>query len=102
MTDIAIIVLAAGLGTRMKSSLPKVLHKAANRSLLGHAISAANSLKPSRVVVVHGPDMDIVKNEALIYAPTAVLQNKQSAKVQATRFLWRGKFLLTFKELSLS
>ena len=39
----AVIVLAAGEGTRMKSDLPKVLHTIGGRSLLGHAIAAARS-----------------------------------------------------------
>ncbi|MDR2567538.1 MAG: bifunctional UDP-N-acetylglucosamine diphosphorylase/glucosamine-1-phosphate N-acetyltransferase GlmU [Bifidobacteriaceae bacterium] len=56
MTEPAVIVLAAGEGTRMKSATPKVLHQAAGRSLLGHAISAAEGVGPGRIVVVvrHG------------------------------------------------
>jgi bifunctional UDP-N-acetylglucosamine pyrophosphorylase / glucosamine-1-phosphate N-acetyltransferase len=60
MTDIACIVLAAGLGTRMKSSRPKVLHAVAGRSLLGHVLAAAASLQPRRIVTVIGPGMDEV------------------------------------------
>ena len=40
----AVVVLAAGAGTRMKSVVPKVLHKMCGRSLLGHAIAAARGL----------------------------------------------------------
>ena len=69
MGDIALIVLAAGKGTRMKSSLPKVLHRAAGRSLLGHVLTAARTLDPKRVVVVHGPDMPAVEAEARRYFP---------------------------------
>ncbi len=61
MTDLAVIVLAAGMGTRMKSTLPKVLHKAAGRSLLGHVLHAAKALNATKVVVVHGPGHDGVK-----------------------------------------
>lgn len=64
MNDIAIIVLAAGKGTRMKSNLPKVLHRAAGRSLLGHVLKAAQALAPRETVVVVGPDMDTVWIEA--------------------------------------
>lgn len=64
MTDIAIIVLAAGKGTRMKSDFPKVLHRAAGRSLLGHVLHAARSLTPQEVVVVVGPAMEPVCEEA--------------------------------------
>jgi bifunctional UDP-N-acetylglucosamine pyrophosphorylase / glucosamine-1-phosphate N-acetyltransferase len=44
MTDLAVVVLAAGMGTRMKSAIPKVLHKVAGRSLLGHVLHAAQYL----------------------------------------------------------
>jgi bifunctional UDP-N-acetylglucosamine pyrophosphorylase / glucosamine-1-phosphate N-acetyltransferase len=71
MTGIAIIVLAAGMGTRMKSARPKVLHKAANRSLLGHVLAAATELKPLRTVVIHGPGMDDVVKEAQSFVPDA-------------------------------
>jgi len=50
----AVVVLAAGEGTRMRSSLPKVLHEICGRSLLGHAVTAARSLQPGRLVVVVG------------------------------------------------
>ena len=71
MTDIAIIVLAAGKGTRMKSDLPKVLHRAAGRSLLGHVLHAAKALEPREAVVVVGPEMDVVCDEARSVFPGA-------------------------------
>ena len=64
MTNLAIVVLAAGMGTRMKSALPKVLHKVAGRTMLGHALRAGAALLPKSVVVIHGPDMDSVQKEA--------------------------------------
>lgn len=73
MTAIAIIVLAAGKGTRMKSDLPKVLHRAAGRSLLGHVLHAARKLEPSETVVVAGPGMDSVWAEARHVFPAARL-----------------------------
>jgi bifunctional UDP-N-acetylglucosamine pyrophosphorylase / glucosamine-1-phosphate N-acetyltransferase len=69
MTDIALIVLAAGMGTRMKSALPKVMHRAAGRSLLGHVLTSAAGLSPKRAVVVVGPDMDAAGLEAQRYFP---------------------------------
>lgn len=71
MTDIAIIVLAAGKGTRMKSALPKVMHRAAGRSLLGHVLYAARALQPADAVVVVGPGMDDVAAEAVSVFPNA-------------------------------
>ncbi|PZF77015.1 bifunctional UDP-N-acetylglucosamine diphosphorylase/glucosamine-1-phosphate N-acetyltransferase GlmU [Aestuariivirga litoralis] len=73
MTDIAIIVLAAGKGTRMKSALPKVLHRAAGRSLLAHVLHAARALDPRHAVVVVGPDMEAVWQEARTVIPGARL-----------------------------
>ena len=49
-----VIVLAAGQGKRMRSTLPKVLHPLAGRPLLAHVLDAARALKPGRIFVVHG------------------------------------------------
>ena len=57
------IILAAGLGTRMKSNLPKTLHKIAGRSMLRHLLAACETAF-QRIVVVLGPDMDSVRREA--------------------------------------
>ncbi len=54
MTDCAILILAAGQGTRMRSALPKVLHPLAGRPLLGHVLAMARSLQPARLAVVVG------------------------------------------------
>jgi bifunctional UDP-N-acetylglucosamine pyrophosphorylase/glucosamine-1-phosphate N-acetyltransferase len=59
----AVIVLAAGEGTRMRSSTPKVLHQIAGRSLLGHAVHAAAGLAPEHLVVVVGHGADRVRAE---------------------------------------
>ncbi|GGW42270.1 bifunctional UDP-N-acetylglucosamine diphosphorylase/glucosamine-1-phosphate N-acetyltransferase GlmU [Streptomyces xantholiticus] len=50
----AVVVLAAGEGTRMKSKTPKVLHEIAGRSLVGHVVSTARELDPEQLVVVVG------------------------------------------------
>jgi bifunctional UDP-N-acetylglucosamine pyrophosphorylase / glucosamine-1-phosphate N-acetyltransferase len=49
-----IVVLAAGMGKRMKSDLPKVLHTIAGKSLLGHVLDCARSLAPNRLIVIYG------------------------------------------------
>lgn len=58
LVEHAVIVLAAGEGTRMRSATPKVLHELAGRSLVGHAVAAAAGLRPEHLVVVlgHGGD----------------------------------------------
>ncbi|GGZ71564.1 bifunctional UDP-N-acetylglucosamine diphosphorylase/glucosamine-1-phosphate N-acetyltransferase GlmU [Streptomyces bluensis] len=50
----AVVVLAAGEGTRMKSATPKVLHSICGRSLVGHVLAAARELEPENLVVVVG------------------------------------------------
>lgn len=50
----AVVILAAGEGTRMKSDTPKVLHELCGRSLVGHVLSAAGQLEPDHLVVVVG------------------------------------------------
>ncbi len=61
---IAAVILGAGKGTRMKSDHPKVMHKLAGRSMLGHVIDALDALAPDEIVVVVGPDMPQVAKEA--------------------------------------
>ncbi|WP_372892506.1 bifunctional UDP-N-acetylglucosamine diphosphorylase/glucosamine-1-phosphate N-acetyltransferase GlmU [Rhodosalinus sp.] len=56
----ALVILAAGMGTRMRSDRPKVLHEVAGAPLLAHALRAGLSLAPERVVVVTGPGMEDV------------------------------------------
>ncbi|OYY08251.1 MAG: bifunctional N-acetylglucosamine-1-phosphate uridyltransferase/glucosamine-1-phosphate acetyltransferase, partial [Rhizobiales bacterium 35-68-8] len=69
--SLLVIVLAAGEGTRMKSRLPKVLHKIAGFSMLRHALAAANAAGATRLAVVVGPDRDDVAAEARAVAPHA-------------------------------
>ncbi len=52
----AAIVLAAGLGTRMKSGIPKVLHPLAGRPMIAHLLQTLSALKPDQIVVVGGGD----------------------------------------------
>lgn len=61
---LACVILAAGAGTRMKSSIPKVLHPIFERPMLHYPLDAALGLRPSRVVVVTGKQPDAIK-EAL-------------------------------------
>ncbi|WP_319454576.1 MULTISPECIES: bifunctional UDP-N-acetylglucosamine diphosphorylase/glucosamine-1-phosphate N-acetyltransferase GlmU [unclassified Mycobacterium] len=59
-TDTAVLVLAAGAGTRMRSDLPKVLHPIAGRSMLAHALHAIAKVSPQHLVVVVGNDRERV------------------------------------------
>jgi bifunctional UDP-N-acetylglucosamine pyrophosphorylase/glucosamine-1-phosphate N-acetyltransferase len=62
-----VVVLAAGMGKRMRSDLPKVLHRLAGKPLLGHVLDTARSLAPSRIIVVHGHGGEAV--EAALASP---------------------------------
>lgn len=57
---LGVVILAAGQGTRMRSTLPKVLHKLAGKPLLGHVLSVAKTLEPQTIVVVYGHGGDQV------------------------------------------
>ncbi len=65
------VVLAAGKGTRMKSSLPKVLHKIAGQSMLAHILTTASSIADGKVAVVVAPGMETVAAEAARVVPEA-------------------------------
>src|SRR3546814_5196993 len=56
-----IVILAAGLGKRMQSDLPKVLHPLAGKPMLAHVLDNARKLGPDRIVVVVGHGADRVK-----------------------------------------
>jgi len=63
MADIHVVILAAGQGTRMKSTQPKVLHTIAGRSLLEHVLRTADSLHPSSVTIVVGHRADAIRDK---------------------------------------
>jgi bifunctional UDP-N-acetylglucosamine pyrophosphorylase / glucosamine-1-phosphate N-acetyltransferase len=84
----AVVVLAAGEGTRMKSpSTPKVLHEVAGRSLLGHVLAAAAPLAATHTVVVVGHGRDQVTDHLAAVAPEAkaVVQAQQNGTGHAVR-----------------
>ncbi len=83
----ALIVLAAGQGTRMNSDLPKVLHPLGAAPLLAHALTAGAALAPERVIVVAGHGAEQVGKAAAVWAPEAevVLQAEQLVTGHAVR-----------------
>lgn len=89
MTDLISIILAAGKGTRMKSALPKVLHKVAGKSMVQHVIDAAKEAGARRNVIVVGFGQELVK-EAVGEQAEIVVQAEQ---------LGTGHAVLQAKEL---
>lgn len=81
MTDnpAALIVLAAGQGSRMQSDLPKVLHRLGGVPLVGHALAAGRALEPAEIVVVAGHGADQVRTAVAKLEPEAriALQEEQ-------------------------
>ncbi len=72
---LACVILAAGMGTRMQSRLPKVLHRVAGLPMVSHVVAAAEALGAARIVVVVGPDMEAV-SEAVAPHPTAIQEHR--------------------------
>ena len=61
MSDLHVVILAAGKGTRMRSALPKVLHRIGEKSLIERVIETAEELQPSTMVVVLGHQAEAVE-----------------------------------------
>lgn len=76
----AVVVLAAGEGTRMRSATPKVLHAIGGRSLLGHALAAAASLDPQHLVVVVRHERDLVAEHVHRVAPGVLVADQDEVK----------------------
>ena len=88
VADLAVVILAAGEGTRMRSPRPKVLHPVCGRTLLEHALSSIAELEPARTVCVlgcgadeiekslHRPSVEICIQSARLGTAHAVLQAK--------------------------
>jgi len=71
------IVLAAGEGTRMKSALPKVLHKVGGLPLIGHVLNAVDAMGATRVAVVVGASADAVETFVRSRTPHATLHEQR-------------------------
>jgi len=93
--DLAIVILAAGKGTRLKSSLAKVLHRAGGRTLIEHVIRACAPLGAKQTIVVVGHQADQVSSMVEPLGAEAVLQQPQHgtghAMQVARRALGRAK-----------
>ncbi len=83
----AVVILAAGSGTRMKSKTMKVLHPICGRSMIGHVLAAVRSVEPGHLVAVVGNGREQVGPHILEHAPDAVLavQETQEGTGHAVR-----------------
>ena len=92
MSHIHIVILAAGKGTRMKSALPKVLHRAGELPIIEQVLRTAEALEPQSIAVILGHQADIVR-DSLAKRPglTFAVQEPQlgtgHALLQAERLL---------------
>jgi len=77
MSNVSVIILAAGQGSRMKSALPKVLHPIAGKALVQHVIDAAYQLKVNKIIGVYGHGGDIVPKTINDEKVTWVVQAEQ-------------------------
>jgi len=89
--SLAVVVLAAGKSTRMKSDRSKVLHPVAGVPLISHVLAAVKALKPARTIVVIGPDGDEVAR-TVAPLPTAIQANRLGTAdaVKAARSQLKG------------
>ena len=88
-----VIILAAGEGTRMKSTQPKVLHNVAGRSLLGHVVHAVSQLSPRDLRIVVGSGRQSVEAHIADIAPaaTTVFQEHRGGTGHALQLALAGK-----------
>src|ERR1700721_2783308 len=77
LSDFAVVILAAGKGTRLKSSLAKVLHRAGGRTLVEHVVRACQPLKSREIVAVVGHQADDVTSALAPLGVKTVLQEPQ-------------------------
>ena len=95
---LSVVILAAGLGKRMKSSTPKVLHEALGKPMLQYVIDAVKPLTPGKIIIVIGNGADDVKNRFRDERVTFVLQKKLlgtgDAVMTAEKHIKRGTVLV--------
>ena len=75
--DLSVVILAAGQGSRMRSQLPKVLHKLANKPLLRHVIDVAEQLSAQEIHIVYGHGGEVVRERLAAHNVSWVKQEQQ-------------------------
>lgn len=82
-SDISIIILAAGEGKRMRSDIPKVLHRLASKTLLAHVVDTAKKLSPQHIYVIYGSQRPQVAEQAKALGVEAIVQQQQLGTAHA-------------------
>ena len=72
MKNIDVVILAAGKGTRMRSTKPKVMHRIAGKPLLDHVIEAAKSINPTEIIIVVGHEEAAIREHHALSPVTFV------------------------------
>jgi bifunctional UDP-N-acetylglucosamine pyrophosphorylase/glucosamine-1-phosphate N-acetyltransferase len=105
---LAVVVLAAGKGTRMRSEKAKVLHELAGRSLLLHALEALDPLAPEQTVVVVGHQAEAVRASVESRTPAFAVQEEQKGTGHAVKIArdaalanFHGDVLITYGDVPL-
>ena len=106
MSKLNIVILAAGAGKRMRSSLPKVLHCLGGRSLLEHVLDTARLLSPDKICIVIGHGGDLIKQsivgDDLIWVTQSQQLGTGHAAMQALPFLSQdGTTLILYGDVPL-
>ena len=90
----AIVILAAGKGTRMKSEMPKVLHEVAGAPLLMHCMKTAQTIEPEHLIIVAGHGSEDVTKTAKTYAPDSQIVT-QSAQLGTAHAVAQSREILS-------
>src|SRR5262249_46663654 len=82
-SKLAVVILAAGQGTRMKSALPKVLHGIGGRPMLAHVLATAKALGAERIVAVIAPGAAAVADLGREWGAQSAVQDRQLGTANA-------------------
>lgn len=103
--SLAVTILAAGKGTRMRSALPKVLHQLAGRPMVSHVVEAARALSPAHISIVYGHGGDAVQQSLpaadIHWAEQAEQLGTGHAVAQALPLISQDKVLILYGDVPL-
>ena len=85
-----VVILAAGKGKRMKSSLPKVMHCVGGKPMVEHVLATSKKLKPDSIHVVAPKDCELIKNSLAAYPINWHIQEEQLGTADAVNIVLPG------------